>query len=68
MQVIFHSSDCVSKVLGAESYQEFRRSNIENSRGFFETIFKKSFGVFEVVTATTNSVMAVKLFCFRSII
>ena len=35
MQVIFHSSDSVSKwLLGTEveSYQEFRRSNIENSR------------------------------------
>ena len=31
-------------------------------------IFEKSFGIFEVVTATPNSVMAVKLFCFRSII
>ena len=31
-------------------------------------IFENSFGKFEVVTATPNSIMAVKLFCFRSII
>ena len=31
-------------------------------------IFDESFGIFEVVTATRNSVMAVKLFCFWSVI
>ena len=65
MQAIFHSS-CFRVVFG---YWEL---NVINSLGdpILKTsaIFEKSFGKFEVVIATTNSVMAVKLFCFRSII
>ena len=65
MQVIFHSS-CFRVVFG---YSEL---NLINSLGdpILKTsaIFEKSFGKFEVVTATLNLVLAVKLFCFRSII
>ena len=64
-QVIFYSS-CSRVVFG---YWEL---NLINSLGdpILKTsaILEKSFGKFEVVTATPNLVMAVKLFCFRSII
>ena len=65
MQVIFCSS-CSRVVFG---YWELNLiTSLEDPILKTSAIFEKSFGKFEVVSATPNLVIPVKLFCFRSII